>query len=104
MGEGLADVEAGLAVGAGIDRIVAPEHDALGGNVAGEIADREIAHGQDAGVHPGVKALREARFAPIGGAERVAETGNPADMMPPGAGAEGDGLGAIFGADRQQAG
>src|SRR6516165_7768940 len=49
-----------------------------------------------------MKALREARLAPIGGAERVPESRDPANMMAPGASAERNRLGAEFFADCEQ--
>ena len=82
---------------------MAPIEDAAGWRAAGEIADREVAEGQDRGIDARMEALGEARLAPIGRAERMAETRNPADVMAPGAGTERDRLGPELVADRQHA-
>src|SRR5262249_16895018 len=62
--------------------------------IPGEVAHREIAEGQQAGVDARMKALGETRFAPVGRAQRMPETRHPADVMAAGPGAERDRLGA----------
>ncbi len=96
-----ADVEACLAVGARVRRIVAPVHDELRRRAAGEVADGQVAHRLDAGVHARVEALREPGLAPVRRAERVAEARDPADVMAARAGAHRDRLGTALGADLQ---
>ena len=99
--ERLAHVEAGLAVGAGIERIVAPEQHTGGRRSAGEIGDGKVAKGENAGVDSWMKALRKARLAPVRRAERMTKPRYPADVMAAGAGAERDGFGPKFLADRE---
>ncbi|MCZ7562969.1 MAG: hypothetical protein M5U08_03450 [Burkholderiales bacterium] len=89
----LAHGEARLAVRPRVDRVVAPEQDALGRRVAGVIAHREVAEGEETGVDPRMETLREAGLAPVRRAERIAEARDPADVMAAGAGAERDRLG-----------
>ena len=101
--ERLHHIEARLAVRPRQHRVVTPKEDASRRHVAGVIADREIAEGQNRGVDPRMEALGEARLAPIGRAERMAETRHPADMMAAGAGPERDGLGSVLFANCQQA-
>ena len=84
------------------DRVVAPIEDTRRRHLAGVIADRKVAEGQDRRIHPRVETLGEARLAPVGCAERVAEARHPADVMTAGAGTERDGLGSILCTDREQ--
>jgi hypothetical protein len=88
VGERLMDVEARFAVGPGVDGIVAPEQHAPRRRVAGEVADRKIAQGENAGVHPWVEALGEARFAPVRRSQGMSETRHPPDVVAAGPGAE----------------
>ena len=96
-------IEARLAVRPRQHRVMTPKEDASRRHLAGVIAHREIAEGQNRGVHPRVEALGEARLAPIGGAERMAEARHPADMMAAGAGTERDGLRSVLFSNGKQA-
>src|SRR6516165_12386707 len=98
------NVEASFAVGTRLCRVMAPKQNAPGRNVASVIADRQIAECQDRGVDAGMKALGKARFAPVGRSKSVAEAGNPADMVAPGACAERDGFRPMLAPDREQPG
>ena len=95
-------IEARLAVRPRQHRVMTPKQDASRRHLAGVIAHREVAEGQDRGVHPRMEALGEARLAPVGGAERMAEARHPADMMAAGAGAERDGLRPVLVANGEQ--
>jgi hypothetical protein len=94
--ERFADIEAGFAIGAGIERIVTPEQHTGRRRSAGEVRNGEVAKGQNAGVNPWMKALSEAGLAPVRGAERVTKPRHPADMMAAGASTKRDGFGTKF--------
>src|SRR6185503_17284399 len=95
----LADVESCLAVGARVRRLVPPVHDHRRRRAAREIADGQIAHRLDAGVHARMEALREPGLTPVRRAERVTETRYPADVMAARARAHRDRLGPRLRAD-----
>ncbi len=96
-------IETRLAVRPRQHRVMTPKKNARRRHLAGVVADRKIAEGQDRGVDPRMEALREAGLAPIGRAERMAEARHPADVMAAGAGAQRDGLRSVLFADGEQA-
>ena len=100
--ERFADVEAGLAVGTGVERIVSPEQHGGGRGVAGEVGHRKIAERLDAGVDARMEALGKAGLAPVRRAERVGEARDPPDMVAAGTGAERDRFRSEFRADGEQ--
>ena len=93
--ERLHHIEARFAVRPRQHRVVTPKENASRRNVAGVIADREIAEGQNRGINARVETLGETRLTPVGSAERMTETRHPANMMAAGAGSKRDGLRSV---------